>query len=116
MTVEQWRRIEPRQTAFRRESQSLCLRIHGSRSELIDLVAAEEPDRQAIEAKLEEIRAGQRQMQQLIVEHLMAEKQVLTDEQERELFRLLHERSACSGPGRMMGLGPPSNARPVDER
>ena len=104
VTEEQWRQIEPRLAAFRRDSQSRRQKISRLRGEMIDLIAADEPDRPAIAAKQEEIRAGQRQMQQLVIEHLLAEKQVLTAEQEKELFDLLRRRSACPGPGRMMGL------------
>lgn len=104
VTDEQWRRIEPRIAAFRRRSQTICAEINRLRAELIDLLAADQPDRPAIAAKQEQIRAGQRRMQQLVVEHLLAEKDVLTTEQQRELFDLIRQRSACPGPGRMMGL------------
>ena len=104
VTDEQWRQIEPRLAAFRRDSQSRCQEIGRLRGEMIDLIEADEPDRQAIAAKQEEIRAGQRQMQQLVIEHLLAEKEVLTAKQERELFDILRRRSACAGPGRMMGF------------
>jgi len=104
VTDEQWRQIEPRLAAFRRDSQSRRREIGRLRGEMIDLIAADEPDRQTIAAKQEEIRAGQRQMQQLVIEHLLAEKEVLTSEQEKELFDMLRRRSACPGPGRMMGF------------
>lgn len=104
VTDEQWRQIEPRLSAFRRDSQSRRREIGRLRGEMIDLIAADAPDRQAIAAKQVEIRAGQRQMQQLVIEHLLAEKEVLTAEQEKELFDMLRLRSACPGPGRMMGF------------
>jgi len=104
VTDEQWRRIEPRLAAFRRDSQSRRREIGRLRGEMIDLIAADEPDRQAIAAKQDEIRAGQRQMQQMVIEHLLAEQEVLTAEQGKELFEMLRRRSACPGPGRMMGL------------
>ncbi len=104
VTDEQRRQLEPRLAEFRRRSQAICAEMNRSRRELIDLIAAAEPDRQAIAAKQEEIRAGQRRMQQLVVEHLLAEKEVLSAEQQKELFDLIRRRSACHGPGRMMGL------------
>ena len=108
VTDEQWRQIEPRLNAFRKDSQSLCKHINRLRREMIDLIAGEHPQRRTIAAKQEEIRAGQRRMQELVVEHLLAEKEVLTPEQEKELFDLLRRRSACAGPGRMMGLSNPT--------
>ncbi len=104
VTDEQWRRIEPRIAQFRRESQAICADMNRLRTELIDLIASNDPDRQAIAAKQEAIRAGQQRMQQLVVEHLLAEKAVLTPEQQKELFDLVRERTACRGPGRMMGV------------
>ncbi|MFO7897568.1 MAG: periplasmic heavy metal sensor, partial [Planctomycetota bacterium] len=104
VTDEQWRRIEPRLEAFRDRTRAICTRMNRLRGEMIDLIASDDPDRDAIAARQEEIRAGQRQMQQLVIEHLLAEKEVLTPEQQRELFHLIRRRSACHGPGRMMGL------------
>jgi len=100
---------------FRQASKALCQEISRKRGEMIDLIAADEPDRASIAAKQEEMRAGQRRMQQLVVEHLLAEKGVLTAEQETELFELLRRRSACRGPGRMMGLSITTKApRPTE--
>jgi Spy/CpxP family protein refolding chaperone len=104
VTDAQWQQIEPRIAKFRDRSQTICAELNRLRTELIDLIASDNPDRQAIAAKQEEIRAGQQRMQQLVVEHLLAEKQVLTAEQQKELFDLIRQRSACHGPGRMMGL------------
>ena len=104
VTDEQWQRIEPRIAEFRRRSQAICAEMNRSRTELIDLIAADEPDRQAIAVKQEQIRAGQQQMQRLVVEHLLAEKEVLTADQQKELFDLIRQRGACHGPSRMMGL------------
>ncbi|MFP4435584.1 MAG: Spy/CpxP family protein refolding chaperone [Phycisphaerae bacterium] len=104
VTDEQWKRIEPRIAEFRTRSQKICGEMNRLRTELIDLIASDNPDRQAIAAKQEEIRAGQQRMQQLVVEHLLAEKDVLTAEQQKKLFDLIRQRSACHGPGGMMGL------------
>lgn len=115
VTDEQWRRIEPRIAEFRTRTQTICAEMNRLRTELIDLIASDDPDRQAIAAKQEEIRAGQQRMQELVVEHLLAEKEVLTAEQQKELFDLIRQRSTCHGPGRMMGLpdGPSTrDARP----
>jgi Spy/CpxP family protein refolding chaperone len=104
VTHEQWRQIEPRLAVFRRDSQALCKQINELRSQMIDLIAGGEPDRQAIAAKQEKIRAGQQRMQQLVIGQLLAEKEVLTADQQKELFDMLRKRSGCAGPGRMLGL------------
>ena len=112
VTGEQWRQLEPRIAEFRDRSQTICAELNRLRTELIDLIASDDPDRQAIAAKQEEIRAGQQRMQQLVVEHLLAEKDVLNAEQQKELFDLIRQRSACHGPGRMMGLPRANSDRP----
>lgn len=104
VTHEQWRQIEPRLAVFRRDSQALCQQINGLRSQMIDMIAGSEPNRQAIAAKQEEIRAGQQRMQQLVVGQLLAEKEVLTADQQKELFDMLRKRSGCAGLGRMLSL------------
>jgi Spy/CpxP family protein refolding chaperone len=103
---EQWKRIEPRLAEFRKASERICQDVTRKRVEMIDLIAAPKADREAIRAKQEEILAGQRQVQQLVIEHLLAEKEVLTVEQQKELFDLLRRRSGCAGQMPMMGLQP----------
>jgi len=116
VTDEQWRKIEPRMVEFRRASEALRREINRNRGEMIDLVASARPDQQAIAAKQEEIRAGQRRMQQLVINHLLAEKEVLTPEQQKVFFDMLRRRSGCPGPGRMMGLPNATQANPTTER
>jgi Spy/CpxP family protein refolding chaperone len=60
--------------------------------ELIDLVAAEPADDAAIRAKLEEIRSGQRSMQQTVLGHLAESKQLLNPNQRKQFFAVLKER------------------------
>jgi len=104
MTEAQWRHdIEPRLVKFRESARSVCGEINRSRVELIDLIAALEPDREAIAAKQEEILAGQRRMQELVIAHLLSEKSVLTQNQQRKLFDMLRQRTGCAKHGPMMG-------------
>jgi HEAT repeat protein len=74
-----------------------------ARLELLDLLAAPEPDMKTIVVKQEEILAGQRRMQELVIKHILAEKELLTPEQLKELFNLLRQRSRCGGRGPMIG-------------
>jgi len=108
VTDEQWRRLEPRLAQFRQASQTVCQETQRKRAELIDLVAAG-MGRTEIAAKQEEILAGQRQMQGPVIEQLLAEKEVLTVEQQKELFDMIRRHSGCIGPALMRGnLGEPS--------
>jgi methylase of polypeptide subunit release factors len=100
--------LEPRLAQFRQTSQAVCQETQRKRAELIDLVAAG-TDRTQIAAKQEEILAGQRRMQGFVIEQLLAEKEVLTGEQQKELFDMIRRHSGCTGPALMRGdLGEPS--------
>ncbi len=109
VTDGQWRQLEPRLVQFHQASRALCQEIQRERGELIDLVAAGQTDREAIAAKQGEIRAGQHRVQELVIAQLLAEKEVLTVEQQKELFDMMRRHSGCMGPGLMRGnLGEPS--------
>jgi len=108
VTDEQRQQLEPRLAQFRQAAQAVCLETQRKRAELIDLVAAG-TDRTQIAAKQEEILAGQRRMQGLVIEQLLAEKEVLTVEQQKELFDMIRQQSGCMGPALMRGdFGEPS--------
>lgn len=104
---EQWGRIEPRLKAFRDSARSLCQRMSTLRLEIMELLAAPTPDLEAIAARQEKIQAGQRKMQKLVIGHLLAEKEILTQKQEERLFNMIREQSGCSrnGPRMMSGRG-----------
>lgn len=95
----QWREIEPRMRAFHDSTRARCGRMRALRSELIDLLAADRPDREAITAQQEAILAGQREMQERVIAHLLAEKQALTTEQQKKFFQMIRQRSGCAPAG-----------------
>jgi Spy/CpxP family protein refolding chaperone len=105
VTPEQWEKIEPRLREFRTSADAICRQIGQLRAEIIDLLAAPEPDLGAVKAKQDEILAGQRRMQGLVVEQLVNEKEVLTAEQQQRLFDMLRSRSGCERGGPMLVPG-----------
>lgn len=112
VTEEQWDRLEPDFVEFQQKSEALCQEINRKRGELIDLIASSQPDRDAITTKQEEIRRGQEQMQRLVIEHLLGEKEVLTPEQQAQLFAMIRNRTGCAGHGFLRGLMESPDARP----
>lgn len=110
VTDEQWRQLEPRLAQFRSESETLCRHIQRLRGELVDLIASTEPDSMAIALKQDQILAGQREMQEHVINHLLAEKQTLTKEQQARLFDMIREKTGCAiresvdCPGSMRGV------------
>lgn len=107
LTDEQWEQIEPRLKEFRQSAQSVCQNVSQLRLEMVELIAAPTPDLEAIASKQEEIQAGQRKMQGLVIDHLLAEKEILTPEQEERLFTMIREQSGCDRGGPMMMSGRP---------
>jgi len=104
VTREQWVRIEPRLREFQAAVGELCEQAAAIRSEVIELIAAEEPDVAAIRAKQDEILATKQRIQRLVVDHLLAEKEVLTPRQQKQLFAMLRDRAGCPA-------GPPMSGR-----
>lgn len=103
-TEAQWRDIEPDLAEFRKSARAVCAEINRTRGELINLIADDEPDMEAIQAKQEEILAGQRRMQKLVISHLLSQKKALTQEQQKQLFEMLRRQSGCASHGPMMGI------------
>jgi len=95
---DQWREIEPLLEEFQASVGELRRHVDKLRSGVIDLVAAEDPDLEAIRARQEGILTAKRNIQRLVIEHLLAEKEVLTPEQQERLFEMLRNRAGCSGP------------------
>jgi Spy/CpxP family protein refolding chaperone len=104
VTGEQWAQIEPRLREFQAAVGELCRQTTGMREKVIELIAAKEPDREAIREKQNEILATKRRIQDLAAEHLLAEKQNLTPTQQTKLFEMLRNRTHCAD-------GPPLSGR-----
>jgi Spy/CpxP family protein refolding chaperone len=88
---QQLKELEPKLAEFRKSSKQICDDVAIKRGEMIDLLAAPQPDRTAIAVKQDEILAYHRKMQELVIEQLLAEKHVLTPEQQKDLFDLLRK-------------------------
>ncbi len=102
VTDEQWREIEPRLADFQKATGDVRADVNRLRLAFLDLIAEAEPDREALRAKQDEILVLQRRMQELVIEHLLSQKDVLTQAQQRELFDMMRRRSHCTGQGHGM--------------
>jgi Spy/CpxP family protein refolding chaperone len=105
VTPDQWREIEPRLRAFRVAADEICGQIGELRRGIIDQLATPNPDLHAINAKQEEILAGQRRMHGLVIEQLTSEKKVLTAEQQQRLFDMFRSQSGCGRGGPLLVPG-----------
>lgn len=91
VTKEQWQKIEPLILDFREKASRQRQKISALRGQLMDLLTIPEVDEAAIQEKQEEILAGQRQMQNLVIDHLLKEKEFLSPEQGKRLMQSLCE-------------------------
>ncbi|MBI4662983.1 MAG: periplasmic heavy metal sensor [Verrucomicrobia bacterium] len=106
LTEHQWQEIHQQLDAFRASALALFERINERRQELLALLAAPQADRAAIAEKQNEIRAAQTEMQNLVIAHLLAEKESLTPAQRQKYFDLLTQRSGTLCENMMEGLRP----------
>ncbi len=105
VSADQWNAIEPRLRSFRASADGICAQIGELRRGIIDLLAAENPDLEAIKAKQAEVLEGQRKMQGLVIDQLMVERQVLTAEQRQRLFEMLRSATQRERGGPMLAPG-----------
>ena len=103
VTEGQWQQIEPRLREFQATVGELCQQVNTKRSEVMDLIAAEEPEAESIRAKQDEILATKRRIQDLVANHLLAEKEILTPRQQQRLFEMLRNRAHCAAGPPMAG-------------
>jgi hypothetical protein len=101
-TDEQWRTLEPLQRRFKTASAPFSFTMDSLRAVLSVQLAQSPVDRIAVEATQEQILGVQRQMQSLVVNHLLEEKPVLTAAQQEKLFSLMKGNGICAGYGGMM--------------
>lgn len=104
VTEEQWRKIEPLVLEFREKAGKQRQEISALRGQLMDLLTMPEVDEAAIRKTQEEILAGQGRMQNLVIGHLLKEKEFLSPEQGKRLMQSLcdqcrHDSGMVSGKG-----------------
>ncbi len=102
LTPDQQRRIEQVHAKFRSKRIELRERHRDRRSELLELLQQQPPDRERISEKIEQISTIQKKMQQEAIEHILKVASELDASQRGRLFELLDE-AMC--PGAMMGPG-----------
>lgn len=89
VTEEQWQKIQPWVLDFREKAGKQRQKISALRTQLMDLLTMPEEDEAAIRKTQEEILAGQRRMQNLVIDHLLKEKEFLSPEQGKRLMQSL---------------------------
>jgi Spy/CpxP family protein refolding chaperone len=104
----QWRRIEPRLREFHTNVTAKRSEVAALRAEMLEMLAAEVPDSQRVQAKQEEILTSQGQIQAMVVTHLLAEKQLLDPDQRSKLFKMIQSCSQCPQSGGVLDGSEPA--------
>ncbi len=109
VTEEQWQKIEPHMREFLRTMEQRHERISEVRREMLDVLFSPDTDREAIEEQQDEVLKAFRRTQNVVLDHVLTERQYLTDTQEKKLKRMLQRRMMdsrpCSPPGSRGGPG-----------
>lgn len=100
---EGWREVEGQMQSLREE-------VARHRDALLELMAAEEPEEQAVLAARERIDAVERQMRKLVVGQMLKTREMLTAEQRRQWLRMMRAHGERRGRGRWRGGPRPRRA------
>jgi Spy/CpxP family protein refolding chaperone len=103
VTPEQWEAIEPLLLEFREQAGKQRQIITSLREQLMELLIMPDADETAIRSKQEEILAGQRRMQNLVIDHLLREKALLPPDRAKKLMLSLCDQ--CRQGGMVSGKG-----------
>lgn len=116
VTDAQWEKMKDRQHDFHVAMDKSFRESERLQGKLMDLIAAPELDRKAVDETQEQAIEVQRQRMKLMLDQLLADKRDLTPEQQQRLFdRMRHVLGSDGfGPGRHRRPGPGGPPRPDD--
>lgn len=103
VTEKQWQKIEPHMREFLRTMKRRHERISEMRREMLDVLFSPGVDREAMEEQQDEVLKAFRRTQNVVLDHVLTERQYLTDTQEEKLKRMLQRRMMDSRPCRPPG-------------
>jgi Spy/CpxP family protein refolding chaperone len=89
LTAVQEAQIAPLRSAFHAELARLRPALRAKREELVRLLAAPEPDRAQVNEVVKQINSLQAELQNAVLEHLLAEKKILTPAQQEKFISIL---------------------------
>lgn len=92
LTPEQARRFREAQRAFKWKADSISRKMRIARLTLMDELLSDQPDSSKIDSLLTQISKSQWWLERLLVNHLLAQKEYLTPEQQMALFRMMEAR------------------------
>jgi Spy/CpxP family protein refolding chaperone len=106
ITDEQAATIRKQEADFRKTAIRDRADLEVKRIDLKDLLAADKPDRAAINAKLQEISASQLSLQKSAIDYRLTMRDAITPAQREKLRQLMRDRWQREGRGRPGAEGP----------
>jgi Spy/CpxP family protein refolding chaperone len=90
LTESQKQQVEEIRKDFLPRVAGIRQTLRQRRLELNDLLFAEPPDMQSIEEKSKDISKLQAQLEKEVIEHIIEEKELLSPEQRRQFYKVIH--------------------------
>lgn len=97
LTEDQKRKVEDIRKSFLPEVAGVRQALRQKRLELSDLLFAEHPKMQAIDAKSREISSLQTELERKVIDHILEEKELLSPKQKEQFYKVI--RSEFEGGG-----------------
>ncbi|GEM_PF-5950773 len=91
ISEEQWEELRPLVESYRENWTKKCMEITHYRRELLTRLEHNQP----IDELLNRVVEGQREMQEIVLNHIDSQRPILTDEQERRYFEILRRHTSC---------------------
>jgi Spy/CpxP family protein refolding chaperone len=106
LSDSQWTLLHPKIESIRETTSGLYRELAKNRMALVDELEKTPTDSAALSACRERIISGQKKIQELVVNHILEEKKMLTQEQQRRFFSAIRGNMSCAGVPGMMGMTP----------
>jgi Spy/CpxP family protein refolding chaperone len=106
LSDSQWTLLHPKIESIREMTSGLYRELAKNRTALVDELEKTPTDSAALFACRERIITCQKNIQALVVNHLLEEKKMLTPEQQRRFFSAIRSNMSCGGVQGLMGMTP----------
>jgi Spy/CpxP family protein refolding chaperone len=111
ITTEQAAKLRQQESDFRKAAIRDRADLEIKRMDLQDLLSADNPDRSAIDSKLNEVGAAQLALEKSAIDHRLAMRDALTPAQRQKLKEMMMERGQQWRPGPNVTPGGPRTGR-----
>ena len=109
LSDSQWTLLHPGIDSIRETTSGLYRELAKNRMALVDELEKTPTDSAALSACRDRIIACQKNIQGLVINHILQEKKMLTPEQQKRFFSAMRGNMACGGVQGLMGMTPLEN-------